>query len=39
MNKLIIFTDGGARGNPGPAGIGAAIYDKDKILVAELSEY
>lgn len=39
MNKLIIFTDGGARGNPGPAGIGVAIYDKDKVLLAEISEY
>lgn len=25
--KLKIFTDGGARGNPGPAGIGIVIYD------------
>ena len=25
---LIIYTDGGARGNPGPAGIGVAIYRK-----------
>ncbi|MFH0780215.1 MAG: ribonuclease HI family protein [Parcubacteria group bacterium] len=25
--KLKIFTDGGARGNPGPAGIGVVIYD------------
>ncbi|MDO8451632.1 MAG: ribonuclease HI family protein [bacterium] len=24
--KLIIYTDGGARGNPGPAGIGVVIY-------------
>ena len=39
MNKLIIYTDGGARGNPGPAGIGAAIYDEKKTLVAEISEY
>jgi ribonuclease HI len=39
MNKLIIFTDGGARGNPGPAGIGAAIYDEHKVMVAEISEY
>ena len=37
--KLIIYTDGGARGNPGPAGIGAAIYNEDKKLVAEISEY
>jgi len=26
--KLIIYTDGGARGNPGPAAIGAMIGDK-----------
>ncbi|MFA5131495.1 MAG: ribonuclease HI family protein [Patescibacteria group bacterium] len=39
MNKAIIFTDGGARGNPGPAGIGAVIYDENKKLVAEISEY
>lgn len=25
--KIIIYTDGGARNNPGPAGIGVAIYD------------
>jgi ribonuclease HI len=25
MQKLIIYTDGGARGNPGPAGIGVHI--------------
>lgn len=29
MNKvLIIYTDGGARGNPGPAGIGVAVYEE-----------
>lgn len=26
MNKLTIYTDGGARGNPGPAGIGVVIW-------------
>lgn len=26
--KLVIYTDGGARGNPGPAAIGAVIGDK-----------
>ena len=30
MRKLIIFTDGGARGNPGPAGIGIVIKENDK---------
>lgn len=37
--KLNIYTDGGARGNPGPAGIGAVIYDDNKIVLAEISEY
>lgn len=37
--KLIIFTDGGARGNPGPAGIGAVILDEKGKVVAEISEY
>jgi len=37
--KLIIFTDGGARGNPGPAAIGAVIYDDQHQVLAEISEY
>jgi ribonuclease HI len=28
MNKLLIYTDGGARRNPGPAAIGIVIYDE-----------
>ena len=36
--KLQVYTDGGARGNPGPAGIGVVIKDNDKI-VKECSEY
>lgn len=39
MNKLIIYTDGGARGNPGPAGIGAVLYDEHKKVVAEISKF
>ncbi len=27
MQKITIYTDGGARGNPGPAGAGAVIYE------------
>lgn len=27
---ITIFTDGGARGNPGPAGAGAALFRDDK---------
>lgn len=34
-----VYTDGGARGNPGPAGAGAAIFDQSMKLVAEVSEY
>lgn len=29
MNKIIIYTDGGARGNPGPAAAGVVIIDGD----------
>jgi ribonuclease HI len=31
--------DGGARGNPGPAGFGALIQDSEGRMLAELSEY
>lgn len=37
--KLSVYTDGGARGNPGPAGIGAVFYDDKGQLVAEISRY
>ncbi|MEN9390669.1 MAG: hypothetical protein RLZZ283_769 [Candidatus Parcubacteria bacterium] len=36
--SVTIFTDGGARGNPGPAGAGAVVYQGKK-LIAEVSEY
>jgi ribonuclease HI len=39
MKSLIIYTDGAARGNPGPAGIGVAIYSEEGTLLAELCEY
>jgi ribonuclease H / adenosylcobalamin/alpha-ribazole phosphatase len=32
MNKIIIYTDGGARGNPGPAGAGAICYEAHTVL-------
>src|ERR1700679_3362066 len=31
--------DGGARGNPGPAGYGALIQDHQGMVLAELSEF
>lgn len=37
--KIIIHTDGGARGNPGPAGIGVVIENEKGEKLAELSEY
>ena len=38
-NHLIAHTDGGARGNPGPAGYGVVIHDAKGNRVAGLSEY
>ena len=37
--KLISFSDGGARGNPGPAGIGAVLFNDKNEIVEELSFY
>ncbi len=39
MQKITVFTDGGARGNPGPAGIGAQFLDEQNEVMTELSEY
>lgn len=36
---LIAHSDGGARGNPGPAGFGVVIQDESGKKVAHLSEY
>ncbi len=36
---LVAHIDGGARGNPGPAGYGVAITDQDGRAVAGLSEF
>ncbi|HUO55830.1 MAG TPA: ribonuclease HI family protein [Candidatus Paceibacterota bacterium] len=38
MAKVLIYTDGGARGNPGPAGVGAVIFE-DGLKVAELKQF
>ena len=34
--KVIIYTDGGARGNPGPAGVGAVVKDESGNNLASL---
>ncbi len=39
METFLVHTDGGARGNPGPSGIGAVIYDGTGAVVQEVSEY
>ncbi|AGB41777.1 ribonuclease HI [Halobacteroides halobius DSM 5150] len=38
MANLTMYTDGGSRGNPGPAGVGAVIYNNGQ-KVEELFEY
>jgi ribonuclease HI len=37
--KLTIFTDGAARGNPGPAGIGLVIYNEKGEILEEHFKY
>ena len=38
MSKVIIFTDGGSRGNPGPAALGVFIQDEDGKELARISK-
>ncbi len=37
--KLTIYTDGGARGNPGPAAIGIVLKNENDDTVASYGEY
>lgn len=37
--KLILYIDGGARGNPGPAGIGVVILDENGKKIKEFGKY
>ncbi|MFA5197497.1 MAG: ribonuclease HI family protein [Patescibacteria group bacterium] len=39
MEKLIINTDGGARGNPGPAGIGVVFSSPENEVLSTYKEY
>lgn len=39
MSKLIIFSDGASKGNPGDAGIGVIVTSEDGVTVSEISEY
>ena len=36
--KIICYTDGGARGNPGPSGAGAVIQDAEGTVLKEVGE-
>lgn len=36
MEKIIVYTDGGARGNPGPAGSGVYITDAEGKKIKEV---
>ncbi|MEI8217568.1 MAG: ribonuclease HI family protein, partial [Elusimicrobiota bacterium] len=37
--RIRIFTDGAARGNPGPSGIGVAVYGDDGALLEQDCRY
>lgn len=38
-NNLVAFTDGGARGNPGPAAIGFIVKDNQGKILAKIGKY
>ncbi len=37
MTRASLYTDGGARGNPGPAGIGAVLRDESGEVIGEIA--
>ena len=39
MEKIIAYTDGGSRGNPGPSGLGVYITHADGGVIAEVAKY
>lgn len=39
MKKIIIYTDGGSRGNPGPAAIGVLFFNEKGIPFKKYSQY
>ncbi|HHY42398.1 MAG TPA: ribonuclease HI family protein [Thermoanaerobacterales bacterium] len=39
MSKVIVYTDGASRGNPGHAGIGIVFVDEKGNVLNEISEY
>lgn len=39
MSKYFVYCDGGARGNPGPAGIGVVIFSEKNKPLKRISKY
>ena len=39
MHSVVIHTDGGARGNPGPAGIGVVFFGEHGKIIQEFKAY
>jgi ribonuclease HI len=39
LDRVLVYTDGGSKGNPGPAAIGVLIYTPQGDLLANCSEY
>ncbi|MCK4354731.1 ribonuclease HI family protein [Candidatus Parcubacteria bacterium] len=39
MEKVIVYTDGGSRGNPGPSGIGIVIRNDSGKVIKEYGEF
>jgi len=39
LDEIVLYSDGASLGNPGKAGIGVVIYDCDRKLVREVSEF
>jgi ribonuclease H / adenosylcobalamin/alpha-ribazole phosphatase len=38
VDEVVVWTDGGARGNPGPAGYGVSMTDRDGNVLAEFGD-
>lgn len=39
MKKIIMYTDGGSRGNPGPAAMGVVFCNEQEQIIKKYSEY
>lgn len=39
MSRVVVYVDGGSRGNPGPAGVGVVITDSDGAELARANDY